>query len=81
MIELQDIHLSFADRVVFDGVNWTIPDKAGSVWWDNGTGKTTLFRTILGEVEPDREKAVIGARKERLSDTCPRMWRNWSRCR
>lgn len=72
MIELQDIHLSFADRVVFDGVNWTIPDKSRvGLVGDNGTGKTTLFRTILGEVEPDRGKAVIGARKRKVVGYLP----------
>jgi len=72
VIELQDIHLSFADRVVFDGVNWTIPDKSRvGLVGDNGTGKTTLFRTILGEVEPDRGKAVIGARKRKVVGYLP----------
>ena len=72
MIDLQNIHLSFADRVVFDGITWAIADKSRiGLVGDNGTGKTTLFRTILGEVEPDLGKVVITARHRKVIGYLP----------
>lgn len=72
MIDLQNIQLSFAHRIVFDGVTWTIADKSRiGLVGDNGTGKTTLFRTILGEVEPDLGKALIPARKKKVIGYLP----------
>ncbi|MBN2123893.1 MAG: ABC-F family ATP-binding cassette domain-containing protein [Deltaproteobacteria bacterium] len=72
MIDLQNIHLSFADRTVFDGITWTIADKSRlGLVGDNGTGKTTLFRTILGEVEPDEGKVTIPARKKKVIGYLP----------
>ena len=69
MIILNNIHLSFSDKVLFDGINWTIHEKSRiGLVGDNGTGKTTLLRTILGEVWlesgsveiPNRRNRVIG---------------------
>jgi ATP-binding cassette, subfamily F, member 3 len=72
VIDLQNIHLAFAERVVFDGVTWMIADKSRvGLVGDNGTGKTTLFRTILGEVEPDLGKVVIPARKKKVIGYLP----------
>lgn len=72
MIDLQNIHLSFADRVVFDGITWAIADKSRiGLVGDNGTGKTTLFRTILGEVEPDHGKVFITARQKKVIGYLP----------
>ena len=72
MIDLQNIHLSFADRVVFEGITWSIADKSRiGLVGDNGTGKTTLFRTILAEVEPDEGKVTIPARKKKVIGYLP----------
>ena len=72
LIDLQNIHLTFADRVVFNGITWTIADKSRTgLVGDNGTGKTTLFRTILGEVEPDLGKVVITARHRKVIGYLP----------
>ncbi len=69
MIYLKDISLSFADRKIFDKINWTITDRSRvGLVGDNGTGKTTLLRTILGSVDldsgsieiPDRKRVTIG---------------------
>ena len=69
MIILNNIHLSFSDKVLFDGINWTIHEKSRiGLVGDNGTGKTTLLRTILGDVWlesgsveiPNRRNRVIG---------------------
>ena len=69
MIYLRDVSLSFADRKIFDRINWTITDRGRiGLVGDNGTGKTTLLRAILGIVDldggsieiPDRKRATIG---------------------
>ena len=69
MIYLRDVSLSFADRKIFDKINWTITDRGRvGLVGDNGTGKTTLLRAILGVVDldggsieiPDRKRVTIG---------------------
>lgn len=53
MISLANITLEFGDRKLFDALNWTIPDgsRIGLIG-ANGTGKTTLFRLLLGTATP-----------------------------
>ncbi len=69
MIYLKDISLSFADRKIFERINWAITDRSRvGLVGDNGTGKTTLLRAILGSIDldagsieiPDRKKVTIG---------------------
>ena len=69
MIYLRDVSLSFADRKIFGKINWTITDRGRvGLVGDNGTGKTTLLRAILGVVDldggsieiPDRKRVTIG---------------------
>jgi len=53
MISLENISIGFQEKVLFDNLNWRIPrgSRIGLVG-NNGTGKTTLFRTIVGLVNP-----------------------------
>ncbi len=69
MIYFRNASLSFFDKKLFDSINWTIrPRSRIGLVGNNGTGKTTLFRTILGEVHldsgfidiPDRKQTGIG---------------------
>ena len=69
MIYFRNVSLSFLDRQLFDDINWTIHPKGRiGLVGDNGTGKTTLFRTILDQVHldsgfidiPDRKQKKIG---------------------
>lgn len=69
MIYFRNVSLSFLDRELFNDINWTIHPKSRiGLVGDNGTGKTTLFRAILGEVHldagfidiPDRKQKKIG---------------------
>jgi len=54
LIDVRGLKLSFGERSVLDGVEWRIADKdrVGLIG-DNGTGKTTLLRLLIGEMTPD----------------------------
>ena len=65
MIFIKDISLSFADRKIFDAINWTIPDRSRvGLVGDNGAGKTTLLKVIAGIIEPDKGSIDIPNRKK-----------------
>jgi ATP-binding cassette ChvD family protein len=51
----------FGDRLLFDGLSFSLP-RAGivGVVGQNGVGKSTLFRMIVGEETPDRGQLSLG---------------------
>ncbi len=53
VLSAQNLNMSFGDRTLFDGVSFEINtgDRVGLIG-ANGTGKTTLFRLILGSENP-----------------------------
>ena len=63
MIQLQQIDLEFSDKSVFRRLDWHIRrrERIGLVG-DNGTGKTTLMRMIVGEMEPDKGRVIRNPR-------------------
>lgn len=72
MIYLRNVSLSFLERKLFDNINWTIHPKSRiGLVGDNGTGKTTLFRVILGEVHPDSGLIDIADRKNKTIGYLP----------
>ncbi|MEN6373498.1 MAG: ABC-F family ATP-binding cassette domain-containing protein [Smithella sp.] len=72
MIYLRNVSLSFLDKKLFDNINWTIHPKSRiGLVGDNGTGKTTLFRAILGEVHPDSGLIDIPNRKNKTIGYLP----------
>ncbi len=54
MLQLNNVSLSFGNRVLFTEINLSLleGDKVGLVGV-NGTGKSSLLRIIMGELEPD----------------------------
>jgi len=67
---LDNLHKSFGDRVLFDGLNFAIErgERVGLIG-DNGSGKTTLFKAITGEITAESGAVAIakGARVGHLA--------------
>ncbi|GAA6160967.1 ABC-F family ATP-binding cassette domain-containing protein [Ruegeria sp. HU-ET01832] len=63
MLRIEDINYAVEGRPLFDGASATIPDghKVGLVG-RNGTGKTTLFRLIRGELALESGNIVLPKR-------------------
>ena len=61
VLEAEKLVKGFGDRLLFDGLSFTLP-RAGivGVVGPNGVGKSTLFRMIVGEEEPDSGELELG---------------------
>lgn len=61
VIEVKDLKKGFGERVLIDGLSFTLPRNGiVGVIGPNGVGKTTLFKTIVGLEEPDSGSVKIG---------------------
>lgn len=61
VIEVSDLRKGFGDRVLIDGLSFTLPRNGiVGVLGPNGVGKTTLFKTIVGLEEPDAGTVKVG---------------------
>jgi len=60
MIRVENLTKSFGGRLIFDGIGFSLSakERVGLVG-QNGHGKTTLFRLISGEEQPDSGSVVI----------------------
>jgi len=61
VVEASALRKGFGDRVLIDDLSFTLP-RGGIVGiiGPNGVGKTTLFRTIVGEEKPDAGSLRVG---------------------
>ncbi|HVM13797.1 MAG TPA: energy-dependent translational throttle protein EttA [Egibacteraceae bacterium] len=61
VIEATDLKKGFGDRVLIDGLSFSMP-RGGIVGiiGPNGVGKTTLFKTIVGLEQPDAGTVRVG---------------------
>jgi heme exporter protein A len=54
VLEVSDLHLWRGDRHLLRGLNLLLaPGEAMQLLWPNGTGKTSLLRTIAGFLHPE----------------------------
>lgn len=78
ILECHHIRKGYGDRMLIDDFSykWKKGEKIGLVG-KNGSGKSTFIKMLVGEIEPDGGKIVIGEntkfgyfrQEERLSDT------------
>ena len=61
VIEVKDLTKGFADRVLFEDATFVIPRNAiVGILGPNGVGKSTLFRMIVDEQQPDEGEITVG---------------------
>src|SRR5690554_3933699 len=61
VIEAKDLKKGFGDRVLIDGLSFSLPRNGiVGVIGPNGVGKTTLFKTIVGLEEADAGTVKVG---------------------
>ena len=59
-IEFRDVHLAFDDKVVLDGVSFTVRrGETKVILGRSGGGKSTAIRLILGLLKPDSGEILI----------------------
>lgn len=60
---MEDLSIGYGDKVLAQEINITLRrGEKAALLGANGTGKTTLLKTILGEIQPLKGKAKIGNR-------------------
>jgi ATP-binding cassette subfamily F protein uup len=61
VLEAENVSRSFGGKPVIEGLDFILQkgERVGIVG-RNGAGKTTLLRVLLGEIEPDRGRVVVG---------------------
>ncbi len=51
---IRNLSLRYGEKILFDNIGWTLPDRARvGLVGDNGTGKSTLLKAILGRAQVD----------------------------
>jgi ATP-binding cassette ChvD family protein len=61
VVEASDLTKGFDDRVLIDGLGFSLPRNGlVGVIGPNGVGKTTLFKMIVGDEQPDSGRIKIG---------------------
>jgi ATP-binding cassette ChvD family protein len=61
VVEAQNLRKGYGDRLLIDDLSFTLPPGGiVGVIGANGTGKTTLFRMIVGQEKPDGGELKLG---------------------
>jgi energy-dependent translational throttle protein EttA len=61
VIDVQGLRKAFAERLLFDGLSFSMPRGAiVGIIGPNGAGKTTLFRILTGEEQADAGQVRVG---------------------
>ncbi|MCT4663335.1 MAG: ABC-F family ATP-binding cassette domain-containing protein [Tissierellales bacterium] len=63
VLNIKNLKKSFEGQLLFDDLNLNVfyKDQVG-IMGDNGTGKSTLLKIIMGEMESDRGEIKLGSR-------------------
>lgn len=60
LIRIENLTFKRADRVIFDGLNLSIPrGQVCAIMGPSGTGKTTLLKLIAGQLKPDSGRIFV----------------------
>ena len=63
LIEIKDLHFSYGDRKIFNGLNLRVPrGKVVAILGVGGSGKSTLLRLIGGQLRPDSGHVRVDGR-------------------
>lgn len=61
VIEVAGVSKGFGDRLLIDNLSMSVPKNAiVGIIGPNGVGKSTLFRMIMGQEQPDKGKITLG---------------------
>jgi energy-dependent translational throttle protein EttA len=61
VIEAVDVTKSYGDKLLFEGLNLSIPPASiVGIIGPNGAGKTTLFRLMMGQEQPENGQFKLG---------------------
>ncbi len=61
IVNIQNLKVDFGGKVLFENVSFDVnPGDFVGLIGANGTGKTTLFKVITGEIEPTEGGAFVG---------------------
>jgi ABC-type Mn2+/Zn2+ transport system ATPase subunit len=69
-VEVEGLAASYNGSPVLEGVNFiAAPGRSVCVLGPNGGGKTTLFRVLLGELEPQAGRVALAGRPAYMAQT------------